>query len=257
MRGWSVALLGVACLGFGVAFGPLAAAADAEGALAAALAEQRALLGEAQALAGGADPLRTDYLDAFEASLIAQDLLAAQRALSVRRVAAAPAVSSAPRSGSEPRSERGRARLAQLAVSDAPEERVEREIEAVVREEPGVAARELVQDVLFRAVALTAVELRQQLDELRRSQAFQAAVRAQLRSLHAALASVSGGARAARDRELRQLERQLGGANERAGRASLDLAALVRDHEALFARLSRLGGRLYARARVALHEAGS
>jgi hypothetical protein len=249
----------VVCVAFG-AVGLAAAAEDTGRALAVALAEQRALLREARAQ-GSAAASSASGLAAFEAALVAEGLLEPRATASLRLATATPPVSSPPGSGtrtSATASERGRARVARLATSRAPEEQVEQELEALARAEPpGAVARELVQDVLFRAVALTAVELRQQLEALRRSERFQAALRQQLGSLRAALDQASTGVREARDREVPRLEAELAAAGRHTRRASLDLDALLRDHEAVFARLARLSGRLYARARLALRGAGS
>ena len=250
VRGWSLGLFWVGC----VALASPASADDAGDALAAALSEHRALHLEARqrgSTSGEKSTASARHLDAFEAVLIEERLLT----LAMVRAAFAPPVSSGPTAVSALRSEQDMARVARLAASDAPEEQVERELETLVREgEPPPDARALVQGVLFRAVALTAVGLRRQLDELRRSEAFQSAVRERLQALRSALASASEEARAARDHELRGLERELGEASERAGRASFDLDALLRDHEQLFARFARLGRKLHARAKAVLRE---
>lgn len=256
MRGWSRVLLGIACLA-GVA---AARAETPEDALAAELAAQRVLLAEARVLApqlGSAPAATAAQLAAFEGVLIEEGLLSPDSAAPRGDTATPPPVSAGLQSGPAPGREDERTRLARLVVSDAPRERVEGELEGVVRAEPGADARALVQDVLFRAVAITAVALRQQLDELRRNEEFRAAVREQLLSLRDALASASEQARSARDDELRELEGRLAEAGERAGRAAFDLEALLGDQQALFARLSRLGGRLYVRAKLVLREAGS
>lgn len=252
-RAGSLALRVAACA---IALARPAAAGETDAALAAALAEQRALLLEAQARGEVKTPFPTAHLDAFEAALVAQDLLAPPGEAEATLVFTPP-VSSPPRELEASRSQRERARLAQLVASRAPEAQVEPELDTLVRDEPpGTDARELVQDLIFRAVAITAVELRQQLEELRRSEAVRAVLREQLLALRASLSAASAQARSVRERELRGLESQADDARERAGQASRELAVLLRDHEALFDHLARLGGRLYARAKIALREAG-
>jgi hypothetical protein len=245
----------VVCVGLA----PAAGAWTSDDALAAALLEHRALLEEARQLrdlatlnADSGSPLA--HVDAFEAVLIEQRLLAPESAAKAR-AAPVPAVSTGPHSAAASDADEELGRLARLVASDASEARVERELEAHVRDQqPAPDAAELVQDVLFRAVALTAVALREKVDELRRSEAFQSALRERARALTSSVASASEEARAKRDRELRRVERELGAASRRASRASFDLDGFLRDHEALFARFARLGRSLHARAKAALRE---
>ncbi len=256
--------------------------------LADALARHRALLREAEGLVSAEDAagapapaaLGDDFL-ALEASLVERGLLASgaiddatertriagaasseagrpdaeaprTAALAAREAAPAP-VSAAPPEGSAPADA---AHLGRLVADGAPTSLVDGEVERLARAPRRDASevRELVQDVLFVAVARTAVELRRRIDAVRRNTELQAALRAELKHLGASLSEASGELRDSLVGNVESLEGRLRVAREGTRLAEIDLGEQLRHQELLLRNLARVAAALHDRAMAAIRE---
>lgn len=219
----------------------------------ASLVERELLPPEAVArtmasLPGGSAARLSDPRPAAGPSRIAASVVAEK---APAHVSAAPAVVSAPSGDS---ADAGAARLGRLVADGAPEPLVEREVERLAGAATGNASevRELVQEMIFVAVARTAVELQRALDAVRQNAELRAALRAELRRLRGAVAVASGELRESLARNAVELESRLRDAGDDAHRADVGLRERLRDQEPLLRNLARVGAALQDRAMAAI-----